>query len=105
MDKHILYFELLDSLELDECPICHLINKRIDKFIDGFLYESVNEPKIREDIENAKGHCNYYAWKLQSAGDPLAHSIIYGVLVHTAIKSFEEFLKDTHSINDEKKTL
>lgn len=41
MDKHILYFELLDSLEFDECPICHLINRRIDKFIDGFSYENV----------------------------------------------------------------
>ena len=105
MDKHILYFELLDILELDECPICHLINKRTDQFIDGFLYESVNDLKIREDIKNAKGYCNYHAWKLQSAGDPLAHSIIYGDLVHAAIKSFEEFLKDTHSIANEQKSL
>lgn len=105
LDKHIIYFELLDSLELDECPICHLIKKRIDQFIDGFLYESVNDPKIREDIDNAKGYCNYHAWKLQSAGDPLAHSIIYGDLVRNAIKSFEEFLKATNSIANERKPL
>jgi hypothetical protein len=105
LDKHILYFELLDGLELDECPICHLINKRIDQFIDGFLYESVNDPKIREDIDNAKGYCNYHAWKLQSAGDPLAHSIIYGDLVRNAIKSFQEFLMDTDSIANERKSL
>lgn len=86
MEKHILFFELFDSLELDECPICHLINKRINQFIDGFLYESVNDPKIREDIDNAQGYCNYHVWKLQSAGDPFAHSIIYGDLVRNAIK-------------------
>lgn len=105
MDKHILYFELLDSLELDECPICHLIHKRIDQFIDGFLYENVNDPRIREDISNAKGYCNYHAWKLQSAGDPLAHSIIYGELVRNAIKSLEDFLKHTKSIANGRKPL
>ncbi|NSW90630.1 MAG: hypothetical protein HPY74_08145 [Firmicutes bacterium] len=98
MDRHFVYHELLDCMESDGCPICMLINKNIDRFIDGLLYESVNDIKIRDNINKAKGFCNYHAWRLQQEGDPLAHSIIYGDLVNTAIKEIESFLKETEGL-------
>lgn len=103
MTKDFVYHELKDNLEHDLCPICTLINKSIDRFIEGLFYESVNDIKIREDIKKSKGYCNYHAWKLESFGDPLAHSIIYSDLIKSLEVSIEDFLKDTEVINNEKK--
>ncbi|MDI3312595.1 MAG: DUF6062 family protein [Thermoanaerobacterium sp.] len=89
----MVYYELKDSLKDDACPICVLINKNVDNFIDALLYESVNDIKIREDIKNSKGYCNYHAWKLQSFGDPLAHAIIYSDLIVPLIHEIDVFLR------------
>lgn len=70
MTRDFIYHELKDNLEQDLYPICTLINKNIDRFIEGLLYESVNDIKIREDIKKSKGYCNYHAWKLESFGEP-----------------------------------
>jgi len=91
----MVYYELKDSLKDDACPICALINRNVDNFIDALLYESVNDIKIREDIKNSKGYCNYHAWKLQSFGDPLAHAIIYSDLIVSLIHEIDVFLRAT----------
>lgn len=103
MTRDFIYHELKDNLEQDLCPICTLINKNIDRFIEGLLYESVNDVEIRKDIKKSKGYCNYHGWKIESFGDPLAHSIIYGDLMESLGDSIENFLKDINSINYEKK--
>ena len=93
MDKHFVYHQLFECLGQDLCPICALITRNIDKFIDGFLYESVNDIKLRENIKKSRGYCNYHAWRLQKAGDPLAHAIIYGDLLEQEVRSMEDYLK------------
>lgn len=96
----MVYYELKDSLKDDACPICVLINRNVDNFIDALLYESVNDIKIREDIKNSKGYCNYHAWKLQSFGDPLAHAIIYSDLIVSLIREIDVFLKSVKLYED-----
>ena len=72
-----------------ECPICGLIQDRTKKSMDGFLYESVNDPLLRDKICKSGGFCNYHAYMLMDMGDPLAHALIYSDLLNGAIRNFQ----------------
>ncbi len=95
VDKHLVYHQLMDSLEQDACPICSLINKNNDRFTDIFFFESVNDIKLRNSIMISRGFCNYHAWKLHKTGDPLGHAIIYKELIEHDIGIIDEYLEKT----------
>ena len=84
MAKDMVYYGLMDAMEGDCCPICKLIRGRIDQMMDGFLYESVNDPRLRKKIDRSRGFCNEHARMLMGKGDPLAHALIYRELLALA---------------------
>lgn len=86
MTKHVDYFEMVDAIKGGSvCPICYLVDRTVENYIDSFLYEGVNDIGLRKDIKDSNGFCNYHAWKLMAHGDPLAHAIIYSDLIETAL--------------------
>ena len=95
MGKDMVYYNLLDSMKNDCCPICELVKKRTLQMMDSFLYESVNDPAIRKQISDARGVCNYHSTMLMEMGDPLAHALIYRDLIELAINDTkkEDFSK------------
>jgi hypothetical protein len=97
--KHTPYFNLLDALKENGCPICFLVNKTTHKFMDDFLYESVNDPGVREDIKASMGFCNRHAWQLQKFGDGFGQAIVYNDLIKTVLEKLKEIDTDV-SIKD-----
>lgn len=89
MSQDMVWYQLYDEIKDNECPICKLLDRVANDFIDAFLYENVNDPKLREELRRSKGFCNAHAWLLQSYGDPLAHAIIYGALLKDAANEFK----------------
>ena len=89
IEKHQTYFNLLDALK-EKCPICFLVKKTIHKAMDDFLYESVNDPGVREKIKISSGFCNRHSWGLHKLGDGFGQAIIYNDLVGTVLKQFQE---------------
>jgi len=90
MEKHGPYFNLLDALKETGCPVCFLVKKSIHKSMDDFLYESVNDSGVRQDIKASQGFCNRHAWQLQKFGDGFGHAIIYSDLMNIILKKFKE---------------
>lgn len=88
MSQDMVWYEVYEALDNDECPICKLVKKVADRFIDGFLYENVNDPKLRVQLRKSKGFCNAHAWLLHSYGEPLAHAIIYEPLLKDTLAEF-----------------
>ena len=76
-EKHTPYYTLLESFAEKGCPVCHLLVKSLERYLDGLLYDSVNDPKTREVLRKSKGFCNNHAWRLKSLGDGLGTAIIY----------------------------
>jgi len=56
-------------------------------FFDGFLYESVNDPGMRDAIRNAGGFCERHSWMMVSFGDPFGNAIISHDLLSMAQKN------------------
>jgi hypothetical protein len=89
MSRNIIWHELFDRIQNDNCPICELIHTRTIKSMDDILYENVNDVTIRDKIFTSNGLCNYHAYMLMDIGDPLAHAIIYCDLLKRAIYNIE----------------
>jgi len=79
------YFDFLEAFKQKSCPICLLIKKSIHKLMDSFLYESVNDYKIREEINKSLGYCSLHSWQLQKFMDGLGLSIIYENLLDVLV--------------------
>jgi len=58
--------------------------------MDDFLYESVNDPGLRDDIKASRGFCNRHAWQLQKFGDGFGQAIVYNDLMNAFLKELEE---------------
>jgi hypothetical protein len=90
MDKHMLYHDLVECLEIKVCPVCAMTARRVRQYLEGFLYESVNDYNLRGIIRDAGGYCPEHSRELQKLGDPLAHAIIYGNLLKDQSKDMKE---------------
>lgn len=85
-EKHIAFFRLLDACGEPECPVCHLVRRRVEQYFDGLLYEKVNDPEIRKRFRAAGGFCNPHSFQFMSCHDGLAASILYRDLLATWLK-------------------
>jgi hypothetical protein len=92
MDKHMPYFNLLDALKEKGCCICFLLKKTIDKLMNDFLYEQVNDFWVRNKIRESLGFCSLHAWQLQKLGDPLCSSAIYEDLMSIIVNQMEKII-------------
>jgi hypothetical protein len=82
-EKHIAFFRLVEACGEAECPICHLVRLRVEKYFDGLLYEKVNDPELRRRFRTAGGFCNPHSFQFMGYHDGLAGSILYRDLLGT----------------------
>jgi hypothetical protein len=76
--KHTPYFELVDAQKLAGCPICRLIYKAADRYLDGILYEAVLDPSVRTKLKRSRGFCAQHVEVLsRKPGRALGIALIY----------------------------
>lgn len=75
--KHLEYFALVDSLQAARCPLCEHVAGRVDRYIDGILFEFVNDVGFRQRLARGGGLCNHHAYQLASKGDALGSVILF----------------------------
>ncbi len=76
--KHTPYFELVDAQAQAGCPICRLVFKSCDRFLDAILYEATLDPKVRLDLKHSHGFCpEHVAMMRAKPGRALGSALIY----------------------------
>jgi hypothetical protein len=98
-ERHTLYFEVLDAVrEAKGCPLCHLEADRMRRYLDGILYEFVNDSGVRAELARSKGFCHTHAHMLLGVEGPraLGIAILYRDQVHQFLK-FLQGLKEPTS--------
>ena len=91
----------MEKMTDDCCPICALMEFRINESLKNFLYESVNNPHIRYKIEKTNGFCNHHTHMMLRKGDPLSHAILYQDLMNRVIANIDN-PKNKIKYNDHK---
>ena len=76
--KHTPYFELVDAQAQAGCPICRLVYKSCDRFLDAILYEATLDPRVRLDLKHSHGFCPERVEMMRSKpGRALGSALIY----------------------------
>lgn len=90
------YFDVLDACATDGCPICRLSERAVNRYLDGVLYEFVNDPGVRARLRRSYGYCNEHAWRLVglAGGNALAIAVIHRDLVSVALARLERLTFD-----------
>ena len=77
--KFLSYFNLRDALAQPGCPVCTRVERDSFRYLDGLLYERVNDEGTRVDLRKSLGFCNWHAWKALEIGSwALGMGILYG---------------------------
>jgi hypothetical protein len=75
--KHTVYFELRDACTKGGCPICTLVLDAVARYMDGVIYENVNDPPTRDAVVAARGYCNTHSWRLREMGAGFGTALMY----------------------------
>jgi hypothetical protein len=72
------YFVVLEALQKAKgCALCELEADGTRRYLDSLLYESVNDPGVRENLARSKGYCRRHAHLLLGFQDGLGTAILY----------------------------
>ncbi len=78
LGKHTPYYELVDAQGQAGCPICRLVHKATDRYLDSLLYEAVLDPNVRAKLKESRGFCSAHTEMLRrKPGRALGVALIY----------------------------
>ena len=83
------FYNLRDALPQPGCVVCRLKAAAVDRFLDGLLWECVNDPDTRRNIRQARGFCHEHAWRLVHGGASLGATIIMRDVLHNVLETME----------------
>jgi hypothetical protein len=89
MGRTMSFYDLRDALGQPGCAICRLKAQAVEQYLDGLLWESVNDPGLRANIRQARGFCHVHAWGLVRNGASVGVAIIMQDVLQTLLKTLE----------------
>jgi hypothetical protein len=85
--KHTAYYDLLDACQQGGCPICTCALAAVHHYLDGIVYEQVNDAPLRRAVVVAHGLCNDHAWLLRDLRAGLGAALLFrDVLAHVVAR-------------------
>jgi Family of unknown function (DUF6062) len=88
--KFISFYKLLDAMKAPGCPICRRLVEENRRSIEGFLYESVNDPALRDEIRKDRGFCHRHSWQLARFGNALGSAILFRDVLNTSSQLLDD---------------
>ena len=89
LSKHINFFELEKASEQPGCPLCVIIEKRAEQYLDNMLFEHISDRPFRAKYKASGGFCAFHSRGLESFRDGLAVAILGRDILEERIKSYE----------------
>jgi hypothetical protein len=83
------YHELREALGQPGCFLCRVLTDVANKYLDSILWGFVNDPRVREEINKARGYCPQHGWLLVRHGAALGAAILMEDVIQTALKALE----------------
>lgn len=83
MTKSAGYYDLSQAFGERGCALCRLLAQAADGYIDALLWELVNDPALREELNESRGYCREHAWLLVRHGASLGAAIMMKDIVDT----------------------
>ncbi len=85
------YQQLQNVLTRPGCPICALGEQAAHSYLDGLLWESVNDPGIRERLAGSLGFCGRHSRELLTfPGERLGVAILQRAVLREAVNRLHQ---------------
>lgn len=80
------YYDLRQALTEPGCALCRLLARNADNYIDGVLWELVNDADTRQNLKQARGYCRDHAWMLVRHGASLGIAVMLEDVLKTLLQ-------------------
>jgi hypothetical protein len=86
------FSDLSEACSQPGCPICRLVRRAVEHFVQHMLYENVNDIPLRAQLRQNLGMCHTHAWLLlePDMGDALGTAIIYNDVFTNILRHLPE---------------
>lgn len=89
--RHTPFFELVDAQSMAGCPVCRLMYKATDRYLDGLIYEAVLDHDVRAKTKRSRGFCAAHTDMLsRRPGRALGVALIYRDIIRTIADNAEK---------------
>ncbi len=79
------------------CPLCHHRERAVVRYIEGFMYESVNDVAFRASLDSARGFCRQHTHDVLAGGRHLSGGMLGSAILFGAVMRVREReLRDVH---------
>jgi hypothetical protein len=93
MERQSVTYRQLQTVLVDKpgCPVCHLGQEAGHHYLDGLLWESVNDPGVRDGLLDSLGFCGRHSRELLTfAGERLGIAIIQRAVLQEALRNLQD---------------
>ena len=80
--------DLMQAFRQPDCPVCRLIERDSQQYIDGFFYESITVVERRAEIRSARGFCPPHAAILAGHSRALGTAIMHHDVLNDVLRGF-----------------
>jgi hypothetical protein len=92
MGRTMSFYDLRDALAQPDCAVCRLKAGAANQYLEGLLWENINDPDVRHNIRLALGFCHEHAWELARHRGSVGVTII----THDIIQNVLRMTEDAH---------
>ena len=85
LDAVPYYHEIREALAQPGCPFCRMLARSEDRYLDAILWEQVNDPGTRAELNEARGYCQQHAWVLVRPGAAVGVAILTRGILKTLL--------------------
>lgn len=89
LNREASFYHLNQAFSQRGCPLCRLLADVAEAYVDSLLWELVNYPDLREEINRSRGYCNQHAWLLAKSGAALGVAIILRDVIKTLLDGLQ----------------
>src|SRR5688572_22418114 len=83
------YHELREALSQPGCFLCRVLTDVANLYLDSVLWGFVNDPRVRDELNLARGYCQQHGWLLVRHGAALGAAILMQDVIQTALNVLE----------------
>lgn len=82
------YFVFLDEFKASGCPICALVLKDSQSYLDHLFYESVLDVPTRRNLQDSFGFCNWHAWQIPNLPSICSPAVGFSIFASDLLGKF-----------------
>lgn len=86
LDAVPFYHNIRGAFGQPGCPLCRLLTASADRYLDAVLWELVNDPGVRSELNQSRGYCQQHGWMLVRTGSALGIAILMRGVVKTLLE-------------------